>query len=287
VAFRHAVVFAVGAQFCVNLGSGLAVNAFAVVGPAGIVLLRNGIPAALLLIWARPRLRGLTRRAWAALVAYGLMLAAMNSVFYEALEVMPMGEAVTIEMLGPLTLAVALVRRWRAWLWAALALGGVCLLSGFDPATLGARGTLLALAAGAFWATYIVATRQVGREFGGGRGMARGLALGMAVSTVACLPRGVAALAAAPFTWEVVGWGTAVAVSASLIPYAMEMAALRGMSAATFGVMTALAPGSAALIGWLVAGQTLTWWAVGGMALVTVASAGAAWGDPNRRPATP
>ncbi|MDR1118996.1 MAG: EamA family transporter, partial [Bifidobacteriaceae bacterium] len=90
------------------------------------------------------------------------------------------------------------------------------------------------------------------------------------------LPRGAAGFASGPFEPSALGWGLVVALLGTLLPYALEMAALRGMSAATFGVMTSLAPASAALFGWLVAGQAITWWAAGGMALVMAASAGAA-----------
>ncbi|MDR2377830.1 MAG: EamA family transporter, partial [Bifidobacteriaceae bacterium] len=160
-------------------------------------------------------------------------------------------------------------------LWAALALAGVAALSGFDPGGISALGTLYIALAGAAWAGYILATRWVGRIFGG----ADGLAIGMAVAALASLPRGLADLATRPIGLEVLGWGALVALLGTLIPYGLEMAALRGMSAATFGVTTALAPASAALFGWIIAGQALDWWAVAGMALVTVASAGAAWDE--------
>jgi inner membrane transporter RhtA len=276
VSFRLAVALAIAAQLSVNMASGFAVRAFAVTGAAEVVLMRNALSAVLLLSLTRPRLTRLTRRQWAATVAYGVSLALMNSLFYEAIEVMPVGPAVTVEMLGPLILSVALVRRWRAWLWAVLAIAGVAMLSGFDVAELATSGTALAISAGVAWAAYILSTRLVGRVFE----RADGLAVGMAIAALVSLPRGVAGLASNPFTPAVLGWGVVVALLGTMVPYGLEMAALRGMSAATFGVMTALAPASATLFGWLVAGQDVTWWALGGMALVTAATAGAARGDP-------
>ncbi|MDR2348439.1 MAG: EamA family transporter, partial [Bifidobacteriaceae bacterium] len=121
ISFKMAVVLAIAAQLSVNFGSGLAVRAFGVMTAAAVVLFRCALAAIALLVLVRPRLRGLSRRQWGAAAAYGVALAVMNSLFYESLELIDVGPAVTIEMLGPLVLSVALVRRWRAWLWAGLA----------------------------------------------------------------------------------------------------------------------------------------------------------------------
>jgi inner membrane transporter RhtA len=269
---KLALALAIGAQLSVNAASGFAVKAFELVGPAGLVLARNGLTAVVLLALVRPKLRGLRRAQWASAACYGLAMAVMNSLFYEALERLAVGPAVTIEMLGPLALSVILGRSWRAWLWAVLALAGVAMLSGFDLAGVGGLGTVLALAAGGAWACYILATRWVGQVWSGGEG----LAVGMALAAVFSLPRGLPDLVAGQVGLAGLGWGALVALLGSLVPYGLEMVALRGISAATFGVVTALAPASAALFGWLIAGQALGWWAAGGMVLVTAASAGAA-----------
>jgi inner membrane transporter RhtA len=266
------LALAVVAQLSVNASAGFAVKAFELVGPAGMVLLRNGISAVILLALVRPRWRGLTPQAWGAASLYGFSMVVMNSFFYEGIDRVPVGPAVTIEMLGPLALSVLLVRRWRAWMWAVLALGGVLMLSGFDFAGINIQGTVYVLVAGTAWAGYIVNARLVGRVFAG----ADGLAIGMAVAALASLPRGVPDLVARPDGIGVLGWGALVAALGTLIPYGLEMISLRGMSAATFGVTTALAPGSAALFGWWIAGQPLNWWTGVGMALVTIAAAGAA-----------
>ncbi|MDR2378339.1 MAG: hypothetical protein LBD70_02775, partial [Bifidobacteriaceae bacterium] len=125
VSLKAALALAVAAQLAVNAASGFAVEAFAVAGPASMVLFRNGLSALALVALVRPRLAGLSREAWFAACGYGLALVVMNSFFYEAIELIAVGPAVTIEMLGPLALSVILVRRLRAWLWAALALAGV------------------------------------------------------------------------------------------------------------------------------------------------------------------
>jgi inner membrane transporter RhtA len=272
------VACAIGAQFCINLASGLVVRGFSVTSASALVLMRNAFGAVVLLAVSRPRLRGHSRLAWLGVVAYGAAVAALNSFFYESLRYLDVGPAVTIEMLGPLGLSVVLARRGRAWLWAGLALVGIVLLSGFDPAVLVSRGTGLALCAAFAWAGYILAARLVGREFAGVEGMA----LGMALAAVLCLPRGLIGLGEGPFTSQVVGLGLVIALVATVAPYILELTALRGMAASTFGVLTALAPASAALFGWLVAGQTLGPAALAGMVLVIVASVGAARGDPAR-----
>jgi inner membrane transporter RhtA len=185
-------------------------------------------------------------------------------------------------MMGPLVLSVILSKRWQGWLWAALAAGGVALISGVDVQDMNLVGTALALAAGAAWACYILCTRWVGASFKS----ADGLALGMAVSALLAVPRGVADLAGRPWTPAILGWGLLVACLATAIPYGLEMAALRSLPAAVFAVMTSVAPATAALAGWLIAGQALTGWVVGGMALVAAASAGAALSEPSVRHGT-
>ncbi|MDR2114142.1 MAG: EamA family transporter [Bifidobacteriaceae bacterium] len=276
VSFRVAVVLAIAAQFSVNAGSGFAVRAFEVTNAAAIVFLRNGLTALVLLAVIRPQWRGVSRRAWTAVLCYGISMAVMNSVFYEAINLIDVGSAVTVEIMGPLVLSVVLVRRWTAWLWAVLAAVGVAMLSRFDFAAMTSAGTVLAATAGVAWAGYIMSARWVGREFTN----LDGLVWAMVATALFTMPRGVIGLAQNPVTPTILLWGLVVALTGTLIPYWFEVIALRGMSAATFGVMTALAPASAALLGWLIAGQALTWWVLGGMALVSVASAGAARGDP-------
>ncbi|MDR2567184.1 MAG: EamA family transporter [Bifidobacteriaceae bacterium] len=272
IGLKAALILAVAAQLSVNAGSGFAVRAFDLASPAAMVVFRNGLSALVLLVVFRPRLRGISREGWRATIAYGLSMVVMNSFFYEAIDLIPVGPAVTMEMLGPLALSVVLVRRWRAWLWAALALAGVATLSGFSLAGVNVLGTVFILIAGAAWACYILAARWVGRCWPSGDG----LAIGLAVAALASLPRGLPDLIAPAVTLEAVGWGALVALLGTLVPYGLEMVALRGMSAATFGVTSALAPASAALFGWMIAGQGMDWWAAGGMVLVMAASAGAA-----------
>lgn len=115
---------------CQELGASLAVLLFPALGPLGIVFLRLGFSAVILMVIARPRLRGHTPTAWRSVVGFGLVLALMNCLFYLALARLPLGVTVTIEVLGPLVLSVIAARRASAWLWAGLALIGVIALAG-------------------------------------------------------------------------------------------------------------------------------------------------------------
>ena len=92
----------------VQFGAGFAGGLIDEVGPAAVVLMRQGFAAVVLLAVSRPKLRGRTREQWTTAIAFGLILATMNMTFYSAVERLPLGVAVTIELLGPLALSAAL-----------------------------------------------------------------------------------------------------------------------------------------------------------------------------------
>ncbi|MGC4897097.1 EamA family transporter [Micromonospora sp. DT31] len=219
----------------------------------------------------RPRLRGYGRHDWGAVVAFGLALAGMNSIFYQAIERIPLGPAVTLEVLGPLALSVLGARRVAAWCWAGFALAGVVLLGrgGFD--RLDPVGAALALAAGAMWAGYIVCSARVGARFP----RADGLALALAVAALVTLPIGLVDAGGRLADPVLLGLGTVLALLASVLPYTLELVALRRLPTATFAVLMSLGPAVATLAGWLVLDQALHPVEVLAIALVVVASAGA------------
>ncbi len=254
-----------------ELGAAIAVRVFPETGPLGMVMLRLVFSAVLLLAIARPRLSGRTRRDWAAVLAFGVVLAAMNSLFYLAIERLALGVAVTIEVLGPLVLSIVASRRASAWLWAVLALGGVVALGGGGWESLDPLGVVFALAAALTWALYILASARVGRTFE----RIDGLALAMAVGAVLSLPLGVATAGSALVRVDVLALGAAVAVLSSALPYALELIALRRISASVFGILMSASPAIAALVGLAVLGQQLSWLQVAGIVLVIGASAGA------------
>lgn len=258
-----------GSITSVQVGGALATRLFASVGPAGAVLLRLGFATVVLGLATRPRLTGRGRRPVALVVAFGLVLAAMNLAFYQAIDRIPLGIAVTVEFVGPLAVALGGSRRWLDVVWAVLAAGGVGLLtSGGGGVHL--TGTLLALAAGACWAGYILLSKAVGRAYPG----TGGLALAMGVGMLAVLPWGVVAGAGNLGRPGVVATGFGVAMLSSAVPYSLELAALRRLPAPVFGVLMSLEPGVAALAGFAILGQGLGLRSVAALAMVSLASVG-------------
>lgn len=256
---------------CQEVGASLAVLLFPTVGPLGMVMLRLVFSAVVLLLIACPSLRGHSRPDWTAVALFGLVLAGMNALFYLALERLPLGVTVTIEVLGPLVLSIVASRRASAWLWALLALAGVVALGGGGWDRLDPVGVLFALGAAASWAFYILASARVGRAFP----KLDGLALAMAIGAIISLPFGIADAGAALLRIEIVALGAAVAVLSSTIPYAFELVALRRLPAAVFAILMSLAPATAALAGFVFLGQDMSWLEIGGIALVIAASIGA------------
>jgi inner membrane transporter RhtA len=257
----------------VQVGAALATKLFVHLGPAGTVLVR--VLFAALVLWAiwRPRPRAHSGAQLRLAALFGLALAFMNLSFYEALDRIPLGVAVTLEFLGPLGVALAGSRSRLDVLWALLAAAGVALLGGGGAAN--ATGVLLALAAGGFWAAYILLNARVGRAFAGGDG----LAIAMAIGTLPLIPFGVAAAGSQLLHPSLLAAGFGVALLSSVIPYSLELEALRRMRPQPFGVLMSIEPAMAALAGFVVIGQGLSPLDVAGIALVVAASAGATLGS--------
>ena len=266
-----AILLVIAGLACQEVGASLAVLLFPQVGPLGMVMLRLVFSALVLLLIARPRVRGHSRRDWTSVALFGLVLALMNSLFYLALERLPLGVTVTIEVLGPLVLSIVAARRASAWLWALLALAGVVALGGGGWDRLDPLGVVFALGAAGSWAFYILASARVGRAFP----KLDGLALAMTVGALLSLPFGIADAGSALLRIEIVALGAAVAVLSSTIPYAFELVALRRLPAAAFAILMSLAPATASLAGFIFLGQHMTWLEIAGIALVIAASIGA------------
>jgi inner membrane transporter RhtA len=259
-----------GAVVSVQFGGALAATLVREIGPGGSVLLRLVFAAAILAVLVRPRLTGHSRQAWLTVLGFGLALGLMNLAFYASLARLPIGVAVTIEFLGPLTLATVLSRRPRDLAAVAAAAIGVVLISEalqVPLASLPWAGLGLAALAGACWAAYIVASGRAGREFE----RLDGLALAMPVALVVVLPFGVPSIDR--WTGESLAKGLGIAVLSSVLPYSLELAALRHLSARVFGILLSLEPAAAALAGLIVLDQHLTAAQLAGMALVVLASA--------------
>ncbi|WP_062315738.1 EamA family transporter [Demequina maris] len=255
---------------CQEAGAAVAVMVFPQAGPVGMVALRLAFSALVLLVLARRTLRGVTRAHWRLVAGYGLALAAMNVLFYLAIARIPLGIAVTIEVLGPLTLSVVASRSLRGLLWAATAAAGVLLLGG-TAHDLDLLGVAFAAGAALLWAVYILMARAAGAAMPG----LTGIALAMSVGAVVTLPAAFAVVGTALLDPAILALGLAVAVLSSAIPYGIEITALRHMRAETFGVLMALAPALAAVTGLVLLGQALTVSVAAGIVLVTVAGVGA------------
>ena len=256
---------------CQEVGASFAVMLFPQTGPLGIVMLRLVFSALLLLAIARPRLRGHSPAAWRSVIWFGVVLASMNGLFYLALERLPLGVTVTIEVLGPLALSIITASGVARWLWAGLALAGVVALGAGGWDRLDPLGVLFALAAAVSWALYILASARVGREFP----RLDGLALAMTVGAVLALPFGVAQAGEVLLRGEILALGAAVALLSSTVPYALELIALRRLPASAFAIMMSLGPATASVAGFLLLGQHLSWLELCGIALVIAASIGA------------
>ena len=233
------------------------------------MLLRISLSALILLPLARPRLRGHTRRAWLTVVAFGTALGLMNWSFYGSLAHLPLGVAVTVEFLGPLVLTTVLSRRPLDFVAVAAAGVGVLFISEALTVPLDELswvGLLLAATAGVLWAAYILLSGRTGAEFE----KLDGLALALVVSTIVVLPAGLASQDL--WTREHVLKGLGLAVLSSLLPYSLELLALRRLAANVFGILLSLEPAVAALAGLVILDQTLHPLQVVGLALVVLAS---------------
>ncbi|MBE9179534.1 EamA family transporter [Oculatella sp. LEGE 06141] len=253
-----------------QLGSAIAKRLFEVMNPAGVALLRVGFAAIVLLLLWKPQKQD-WQSHWRSLVLFGLALSLMNLTFYLAVERIPLGIGVTIEFIGPLGVAIANSRKLLDGLWVVLAAIGIGLLTPIGGLVLDPIGIALAFLAGGFWAAYILLSARVGRALPGGAG----LALAMAVGTVVLLPIGIWSGGSDLLNPIVLLVGFGVALLSSAIPYSFELEALRFLPVQLFGVLLSLEPVAAALIGFIVLGETLSLRAMIAILLVSIAAAGA------------
>ena len=263
---RGAPLLIVTAAFSVQGGAALATTMFDRSGPLGAALLRVGFAAIVLAAVAGRRLR----RPDLTIVAFGLALAAMNACFYEALHRVPLGVAVTAEFLGPLAVAVLGSRRRSDIAWIVLAAAGVALL-GSPTVDVDALGLGFAVLAGGFWALYIV----LGKRMATAGSVVGGLGTAMSVAAVALLPFGLVGGGARLGDSRVLVLGVGVALLSSVVPYVLELVALRLIRASTFGILMSLEPAVAALCGAVFIGQGIRGLELLAIAFVVVASAGA------------
>ncbi|MFB7546921.1 DMT family transporter [Streptomyces sp. NPDC056154] len=265
------VALVVAGGLSVQFGSAVAVLLMPRAGALGVVTLRLAVAALVMMAVCRPKVRGYRRADWGTVLAFGLAMGGMNTLFYQAADRIPLGAAVTLEVLGPLALSVVASRRLINVVWAGLALGGVVLLSGGGFDRLDPVGAAYALGAGAMWATYIVFSARTGRRFP----QADGLALALVVAALLSLPLGVLESGSKLLVPSTLGLGAVVALLSSVLPYTLELMALRRLPAPTFAILMSLEPAIAATAGFLILDQALSTTDALAIALVIGASMGA------------
>jgi inner membrane transporter RhtA len=275
------VALAVGAMAIIQLGIVLSEPLLHELGPAGVVTLRLLVAAAFLWSLARPALRGRPRADLWPAIALGVCAGAQTLAFFAAIDRIPLGVAVAVEFLGPLSVGLAGSRRRLDALWVAAAAAGVALLTlGPGGGRLDAVGLALAGGAAVCWAGYIVLTKRVGARWGG----LEGLAVSLAVAALLTLGPGVASAGTHLLEPGVLAAGAGLAILAPLVPYALEMCALRRLPAGRFGVLMSLEPAIGALLGFALLGQHLGLAAIAAIGLILVASLGSTLGVRNIGP---
>ncbi len=256
----------------VQAGAAIAKGLFPVLGPAGTASVRIGFSAIILVLFVRPNLTRLTSHQWRAIIPYGVVLGLMNYLFYLSLERIPMGLAVTVEFIGPLGVALAGSRRAIDLLWVILAGTGIALIAPWNGQGVDLPGLLYALLAGVCWAAYILLSKPAGRLLPG----SLAVAVGMMFAALPVVPFGIIEGNLFSMTVTLLLLGLAVALFSSVLPYSLEMQALRSMPARTFSILMSLEPAVAALLGWLLLKEHLVlqqWLAV---LCIVAASIGAA-----------
>ncbi|WP_433167108.1 EamA family transporter [Kribbella sp. CA-247076] len=254
----------------VQFGAAVSKGLFGEIPPVGMVFLRLLTSTLILLAYARPRLTGRAAGDWRPVLALGLALGAMNWAFYESFARIPLGVAVTIEFIGPLAVAAVGRRRPRDLLWVGLAAVGIVLF-GAGPTKVDVLGFVLALVAGGCWALYIVSTAATGRRWAG----LDGLAVASTVATLALAPFAVAAAGDRLLDPRLLVLGALVGLLSSVIPYSLEMIALRSLPARTFGILMSLEPAMAALVAAVLLREWLAPWQLVAIGCVIAASVGA------------
>jgi inner membrane transporter RhtA len=269
---RSAVLMVLGSCTALQFGAALAARLFPFTGSAGATLLRLAVAAGVLLALARPAVRSWRRDQWREVLLLGAALAGMNGFFYASIATIPLGTAVTIEFLGPLTLAAVLSRRAADFVWVALACAGVLALGWPGPVAAGLDplGLTYAVIAAVFWALYILASARAGAAVPG----QGGLAVAMTFAALLVLPAGLPGAAVALRSPGLMLLAAGTGLLASVIPYTLEMSALRRLPQQTFGILLSLEPAVAALAGWLLLAQAMTPRTAAAVTVVVLASIG-------------
>jgi inner membrane transporter RhtA len=254
----------------VQIGTAASTPLFDRVGTAGTAWLRLSWAAVIFLALVRPRWRTLPPSALRAAAVLGVVTAGMTVCFLAAVGRIPLGTAAAVEFLGPLGVAVARSSRRRNLLWPAIAAVGIVGLTEPWTGATDLLGVGFALSAAAFWAGYILLTQHVGDSLSGAQGLAVSMPIAAVVAAAVGVPQALGHVTA-----EVVLVTAGLALLSPVIPYALELSALRRLTTAAFGTLMSLEPAVALLIGLLVLQQRPALWQLGGVVLVVLAGIGA------------
>ena len=271
---RFSILAVLASVFSVQGGASIAKYLFHLLGPGGAVTLRVGIAGIILACVHRPPLRHFRWHHWKWVILYGFSIGAMNAVYYYGIQRVPLGVAVTVEFTGPLGLALVSSRRATDFLWAVLAALGIVLIvpwtgssaDGLDP-----LGLALVFVAGLLWALYIVSTNRITRIMRS----SDAVTLGMCVAALVVLPAGLLSGDLFHLNAKLLLIGFGVAIFSSVLPFSLDLLAMKGLKAKTFSILMSLEPAVAALSGFVFLGEKLTALQCLAMACVIVASAGA------------
>lgn len=264
------VLLMLAVSISIQLGNTFAAVLFPTVGPMGTMTLRMVIAALLLAPVARPKIHNHTRSDWISVLELAVCLGGLNICIYYALSHLPIGVAVTVEFLGPLTLAALGSRSWRDGIAILLALTGVATVSGAinaDWSQLDLFGLGMGLAAGAFWGLYVNVAQRVGRTWP----QVEGLWWAILIIGIGVTPFGISQAGSNLVAPKMLLAGAGVALLSSALPYSLEMYALRRIKQKVYGIIVGLEPVVAALAGLIVLHQHLSGTQIGGIALVIVA----------------
>ncbi|QNK63605.1 DMT family transporter [Pedobacter sp. PAMC26386] len=252
-------------------GAAIAKGLFPILGAESTAFIRIGLSAIILMSVNRTKLKNLTSEQWKAVIPYGICLGLMNLIFYMAIKRIPLGLGVTLEFVGPLIVAIFGSKRIQDYLWIFLAAIGIALIAPWANQGIDLVGVLLALAAGGFWAGYIILGGRISKIMNGGDAVT----VGMLFAAIVVAPFGIGSGGLMHLTPVLLLFGIALALLSSAIPFTLEINALRQMPARTFSILMSLEPAVAALNGLLILHEVLTFYQWVAVTCVIIASAGA------------
>ena len=253
----------------IQIGAAFAKTIFPLVGAEGFASLRIGISAVLLFVLLKPYTLTLNKDNFIYLLEYGAIIGLMNVLIYKSFSYIPVGIAISIEVMGPLCVSILTSRNLLNWLWFMFALVGLVLLPmGSMAQSLDFRGVAFALAAAMCWGLYIVVCKRVA-PMG-----SRSVAIGMAIASLFVVPFGVWHAGTALFSPIILLYGLLVAVLSSVLPFILDMYALKYLPSSVFGILMSASPAISAIAGYVILNEYLSYVQWLGIACISVACLG-------------